>query len=182
MSSGPLEDEQRDMLQESNELDRTQSSVEDLILEHVDFHSAATEAVQMTELLHDLGIAKPTSSDFKEAARTLKHNGLEPRRTGGRKVYDLSYYGNRGGHGAAAAAPAPAFPQPSKPRRPKQEKPMKPKREKKREKKRPRKPAASRSAKTRSTILYGDFDIGSDHFSRISQRDTTHTRRATCPA
>jgi hypothetical protein len=29
--------------------------------------------------------------DFKEAARVLHERGIEPRRTNGKKVYDISY-------------------------------------------------------------------------------------------
>ena len=50
-----LSPDERAQLQESNELYRTQSSVEDLILEHVDFGSDNTKPVQMTKLLRDLG-------------------------------------------------------------------------------------------------------------------------------
>lgn len=92
-----LTPDEREMLQASNELYRTQSSVEDLILEHVRFDSTLTDAVQMTKLLRDLGIPNPRMSDFKEAARTLSDHGLEPRRTGGKKVYDIEYTKPDGG-------------------------------------------------------------------------------------
>jgi hypothetical protein len=78
-------------LQESNEFYRTQSSVEDLILEHVDFASVDTKPVQMTKLLRDLGVNTPRMADFKDAARILSEHGKEPRRSMGRKIYDLSY-------------------------------------------------------------------------------------------
>ena len=45
----------------------------------------------MTELLRDMGIANPRMPDFKEAARVLQENGCEPRRSNGKKVYDISY-------------------------------------------------------------------------------------------
>jgi hypothetical protein len=79
------------MLQESNELFRTQSAVEDLILEHVRFDSQDTKSVQMTSLLRDLGIPQPRMNDIKEAARVLSENGCEPRRSNGKKIYDLDY-------------------------------------------------------------------------------------------
>lgn len=79
------------MLQESNEFYRTQSSVEDLILEHVNFESILTKPVQMTKLLRDLGITTPRMADFKDAARILSDKGIEPRRSNGRKIYDLDY-------------------------------------------------------------------------------------------
>ena len=82
---------ERELLNESNEIYRTQSSVEDLLLEHVDFESEYPKAVQMTKLLRDLGIKAPRMPDFKEAARVLHDRGIEPRRSNGRKVYDLSY-------------------------------------------------------------------------------------------
>ena len=86
-----LNAEERALLNDSNEMHRTQSSVEDLILEHVNFDSNLTEPVQMTKLLRDLGIANPRMPDFKEAARTLADHGVEARRTGGRKIYDIDY-------------------------------------------------------------------------------------------
>lgn len=78
-------------MQESNEFYRTQSSVEDLILEHVNFGSADTKPVQMTKLLRDLGVKTPRMADFKDAARILSDHGKEPRRSSGRKIYDLCY-------------------------------------------------------------------------------------------
>jgi hypothetical protein len=45
----------------------------------------------MTKLLRDLGIKSPRMPDFKEAARVLHERGIEPRRTNGKKVYDLEY-------------------------------------------------------------------------------------------
>ena len=79
------------MLNDSNEVYRTQSSVEDLILQYVDFNGNYPKPVQMTNLLRDLGIANPRMPDFKEAARVLSQRGVEPRRTNGKKVYDLEY-------------------------------------------------------------------------------------------
>jgi len=38
-----------------------------------------------------MGIANPRMPDFKEAARVLQENGCEPRRSNGKKVYDISY-------------------------------------------------------------------------------------------
>ena len=86
-----LSPDEREVLNESNEIYRTQSSVEDLLLEHVDFESEFPKAVQMTKLLRDLGIKAPRMPDFKEAARVLHDRGIEPRRSNGRKVYDLTY-------------------------------------------------------------------------------------------
>jgi len=83
--------EQREMLQDSNEYYRTQSSVEDLILEHVHFKSTQTKPVQMTKLLRDLGISQPRMPDIKDASRVLAAHGLEPRKSNGKKVYDLDY-------------------------------------------------------------------------------------------
>ena len=86
-----LSPDEREMLNDSNEIYRTQSSVEDLILEHIRFSSKQTKPVQMTKLLRDLGIANPRMPDFKEAARILHERGIEPRRSNGKKVYDLDY-------------------------------------------------------------------------------------------
>jgi hypothetical protein len=86
-----LTPDERKMLDESNEGYRTQSSVEDLILEHVRFDSKATKPVQMTRLLRDLGIANPRVPDFKDASRVLAMNGVEARRSNGKKLYDLDY-------------------------------------------------------------------------------------------
>ena len=47
--------------------------------------------MQITNLLRDLGIANPRMPEFKEAARVLSQRGVEPRRTNGKKVYDLEY-------------------------------------------------------------------------------------------
>jgi hypothetical protein len=82
---------ERDMLQDSNESYRTQSSVEDLILQHVNFKGVNTRPVQMTQLLRDLGITQPRVPDVKDASRVLNANGMEPRRSNGKKVYDLEY-------------------------------------------------------------------------------------------
>ena len=86
-----LSPDERAMLHESNEIYRTQSSVEDLLLEHVDFDSEHAKPVQMTKLLRDLGIKAPRMPDFKEANRVLHERGIEARRTNGKKVYDISY-------------------------------------------------------------------------------------------
>jgi len=86
-----LTPDERKLLDDSNEVYRTQSSVEDLILEHVVFDGHYKKPVQMTKLLRDLGIKSPRIPDFKDAARVLHANGVEPRRTNGRKVYDLDY-------------------------------------------------------------------------------------------
>jgi predicted P-loop ATPase len=86
-----LSPDERELLQNSNEQYRTQSSVEDLILEHVDFESENTKPVQMTKLLRDLGIKAPRMPDFKEASRVLHDRGIEPRRSNGKKIFDLDY-------------------------------------------------------------------------------------------
>ena len=86
-----LSPDERELLNESNEIYRTQSSVEDLLLEHVDFESENIKPVQMTKLLRDLGIKAPRMPDFKEAARVLHERGIEPRRSNGKKVYDTDY-------------------------------------------------------------------------------------------
>ncbi len=86
-----LSPDERELLQESNEAYRTQSSVEDLILEHVNFNSDYAKPVQMTKLLRDLGIKSPRMPDFKEASRVLHERGIEPRRSNGKKIYDLDY-------------------------------------------------------------------------------------------
>ena len=72
-----LTPDERELLQNSNEQYRTQSSVEDLILEHVDFESEDTKPVQMTKLLRDLGIKAPRMPDFKEASRVLHDRGID---------------------------------------------------------------------------------------------------------
>ena len=86
-----LTSEERSLLQESNELSRTQSVVEDLILQRVKFSSQMVRPVQLTELLRDLGVRSPRVADFKEAARVLTANGCVPRKSNGRKIYDIDY-------------------------------------------------------------------------------------------
>ena len=86
-----LSPDERELLQDSNEQYRTQSSVEALIQEHVSFTSEQTKPVQMTKLLRDLGIKSPRMPDFKEASRVLHERGIEPRRSNGKKIYDLDY-------------------------------------------------------------------------------------------
>jgi len=80
------------MLQESNEGFRTQGAVEDLLLQHVDFKALddSKEAWQLTALLRSLGIRNPRNIDFKDASRVLTDHGIEPRKTNGKKVYDVS--------------------------------------------------------------------------------------------
>ena len=86
-----LSPDERKMLDANNEIYRTQTSVEDLVLEHVRFDSKTTKPVQMTKLLRDLGIQNPRVPDFKDASRVLSQNGIEPRRSHGKKLYDLDY-------------------------------------------------------------------------------------------
>jgi len=86
-----LSPDERELLQESNEGYRTQSSVEDLLLQYIKFDTQNPQPVQMTELLRDMGIANPRMPDFKEASRVLSQNGVEPRRSNGKKVYDIEY-------------------------------------------------------------------------------------------
>ena len=45
----------------------------------------------MTKLLRDLGISQPRMPDIKDASRVLSTHGLEPRKSNGKKVYDLDY-------------------------------------------------------------------------------------------
>ena len=87
-----LSTEERDMLQESNEGFRTQGAVEDLLLQHVDFMADAEdkEPWQLTALLRALGIRNPRNIDFKDASRVLTDRGVEPRKTNGKKVYDVN--------------------------------------------------------------------------------------------
>jgi len=61
------------------------------VLQHVIFDSNDTKPVQMTKLLRDLGIANPRMPDFKDANRVMAMNGVEPRRSNGKKIYDLDY-------------------------------------------------------------------------------------------
>ena len=84
--------EERDLLQESNEGFRTQGAVEDLLMQHVDFEALETEkkAWQLTAMLRALGIRNPRNIDFKDASRVLTEFGIEPRKTNGKKVYDVS--------------------------------------------------------------------------------------------
>jgi len=86
-----LSPDERELLQDSNEGYRTQSSVEDLLLQYVKFDTTTPQPVQMTQLLRDMGIANPRMPDFKEASRVLSQNGVEPRRSNGKKVYDIEY-------------------------------------------------------------------------------------------
>ena len=87
-----LTTEEREMLQESNEGFRTQGAVEDLLLQHVDFEALddSKAAWQLTALLRSLGIRNPRNIDFKDASRVLTDHGIEPRKTNGKKVYDVS--------------------------------------------------------------------------------------------
>ena len=86
-----LTTEEREMLQESNEGFRTQGAVEDLLLQHVDFEALddTKTAWQLTALLRSLGIRNPRNIDFKDASRVLTDHGIEPRKTNGKKVYDV---------------------------------------------------------------------------------------------
>jgi len=86
-----LTSEERGMLNDHNESFRTQSAVEDLLMEHVDWDSDMTEPVQMTTLLRDLGIQNPRVADFKEASRVLQDKGVIPRKSNGKRVYDIKY-------------------------------------------------------------------------------------------
>tara|TARA_E500000318_G_scaffold4141_2_gene4408 strand:- start:49 stop:417 length:369 start_codon:yes stop_codon:yes gene_type:complete len=97
-----LTSEERELLNDSNEMSRTQSAVEDLILQHVRFDSELTKPVQMTELLRDFGIKSPRAADFKEASRVLQANGITPRRSNGRKIYDLDWDSIEDGNGYSA--------------------------------------------------------------------------------
>jgi predicted P-loop ATPase len=86
-----LTSEERERLQVSNENSRTQSVVEDLLLQQVDFEGLNTKPVQMAKLLTDLGIRAPRMSDYKEASRILQERGIKPRKSHGKKIYDVQY-------------------------------------------------------------------------------------------
>jgi putative DNA primase/helicase len=86
-----LTSEEREMLQGSNEMSRTRSAVEELILQHVHFDSIRTEPVQMVKLLKDIGVPNPRVGDFKEASRVLHERGYTARKSNGRKIYDIDY-------------------------------------------------------------------------------------------
>jgi putative DNA primase/helicase len=87
-----LTKEERELLQESNEGFRTQGAVEDLLMQHVDFKPLESEKKpwQLTAMLRALGIRNPRNIDFKDASRVLTEFGIEPRKTNGKKVYDVS--------------------------------------------------------------------------------------------
>ena len=87
-----LNKEERDMLQESNEGFRTQGAVEDLLLHHVDFDALDSEKKgwQLTQLLRAMGIRNPRNIDFKDASRVLTDRGIMPRKSNGKKLYDVS--------------------------------------------------------------------------------------------
>ena len=65
--------------------------VEDLLLQQVDFEGLNTKPVQMAKLLTDLGIRAPRMSDYKEASRILQERGIKPRKSHGKKIYDVQY-------------------------------------------------------------------------------------------
>ena len=87
-----LDHKERDMLQESNEGFRTQGAVEDLILHHVEFDALDSEKKgwQLTHMLRAMGIRNPRNIDFKDASRVLTDRGVIPRKSNGRKLYDVS--------------------------------------------------------------------------------------------
>ena len=66
--------------------------MEDLLLQHVDFDALETEkkAWQLTAMLRALGIRNPRNIDFKDASRVLTGYNIQPRKTNGKKVYDVS--------------------------------------------------------------------------------------------
>ena len=86
-----LTSEERERLQASNEISRTQSAVEDLLLQQVNFDGLNTKPVQMAKLLGDLGIRTPRMADYKEASRILQERGIKPRKSHGKKIYDVEY-------------------------------------------------------------------------------------------
>ena len=86
-----LTSEERERLQASNEISRTQSAVEDLLLQQVNFEGLDTKPVQMAKLLGDLGIRAPRMADYKEASRILQERGIKPRKSHGKKIYDVEY-------------------------------------------------------------------------------------------
>jgi hypothetical protein len=63
-----------------------------LLLQHVDFEALddSKDPWQLTALLRALGIRNPRNIDFKDASRVLTDRGIEPRKTNGKKVYDVS--------------------------------------------------------------------------------------------
>ena len=86
-----LTSEERERLQVSNEMSRTQSAVEDLLLQQVNFDGLNTKPVQMAKLLSDLGVKSPRMADYKEASRILQERGIKPRKSHGKKIYDIEY-------------------------------------------------------------------------------------------
>jgi putative DNA primase/helicase len=86
-----LTSEERELLQASNEISRTQSAVEDLLLQQVNFDGVNTKPVQMAKLLTDLGIKAPRMTDYKEASRIMHEHGIKPRKSHGKKIYDVEY-------------------------------------------------------------------------------------------
>ena len=86
-----LTSEERERLQVSNEMSRTQSAVEDLLLQQVNFDGLNTKPVQMAKLLSDLGGKSPRMADYKEASRILQERGIKPRKSHGKKIYDIEY-------------------------------------------------------------------------------------------
>ena len=86
-----LTSEERELLQASNEISRTQSAVEDLLLQQVNFAGINTKPVQMAKLLTDLGIKAPRMTDYKEASRIMHEHGIKPRKSHGKKIYDVEY-------------------------------------------------------------------------------------------
>jgi len=86
-----LTEQEIERLQASNEISRTQSAVEDLLLQQIDFEGVNTKPVQMAKLLGDVGLKAPRMADYKEAARVLHDHGIRPRKSHGKKIYDVDY-------------------------------------------------------------------------------------------
>jgi hypothetical protein len=45
----------------------------------------------MAKLLTDLGIKAPRMTDYKEASRIMHEHGIKPRKSHGKKIYDVEY-------------------------------------------------------------------------------------------
>ena len=86
-----LDGDERERLQVSNEVSRTQSAVEDVLLQQVNFSGTNTKPVQMVQLLADLGVTNPRMGDYKEASRILHEKVLRPRKSHGKKLWDVDY-------------------------------------------------------------------------------------------
>ena len=57
----------------------------------MNFDGINTKPVQMAKLLTDLGIKAPRMTDYKEASRIMHEHGIKPRKSHGKKIYDVEY-------------------------------------------------------------------------------------------